>query len=421
MTLATTSNQFKFNIKKCFLALLCIIGSSTISQAQNQLTLAQKIEDFNYLYQEFKSSYPYFGINKRVHKTDWLANKTQYLQQIKATTNDTTFFKVMNTIYNDLNNGHTDAYPTIIYKYFHDAYTYGASQDSTYNIYVNELEKTNVERSKHWEGINRELFFPENKTSTDDSTPSKEVPQKAPNVNVQFIDDTSIAIVHVASFSYDFVEQDADTLKHFFNKAQHYKNLIIDIQGNEGGSTEYWLDNMIPYLIDKPMSYPIIYGFKNSERLKTFKPHYFKDTITYESIKLPKMPKELKDGSYLFRKEMVTIEPNSATTNAHSGNIYLLVDQAVFSSAEALAYFFKASKFGIVAGEKTSGDGVGTDPLILTLPHSGIVLRFTGEMGLNPDGSANDETKTTPDLNLDYTNSTERRNALIAHIQKHKN
>ncbi|WP_074409934.1 S41 family peptidase [Aquimarina megaterium] len=408
--------------KKYILLILNLLISLTLlGQTQfKQLSQSEKLDDFNYLYSELRASYPYFGINKRVHNVDWLSNKRKYSKQIKETKNNKEFFKVLNGVFNDLNNGHTDAYPTIIYNYFYDAYKQGVAQDSIYSVYVEELEKSDVIRSAYWKKINRELFFPErnnnaNKNNINEIKTDTETPK---NVEIDFIDSLSTAIINVKSFSYDYVEKDADTLKHFFNKAYNYKNLIIDIQGNDGGSTEYWLQNMIPYLIDDTITYPIVYGFKNCDRLKKFKPNYFENTIAYEEIGLPNMPKELKDGSYLFRREHITIDPVS-NKRKYSGKIYLLVDGKVFSSSEALAYFCKATNFATVAGEKTSGDGVGTDPLLLTLPNSGIVIRFTGEMGLNPDGSANDETKTVPDLIIKAFSEKERRKKLLNYI-KHK-
>ena len=70
-----------------------------------QLSKAEKVEDFNYLYKELKESYPYFGINKRAYNTDWLSNKRRYTKQIKKTKNNKEFFEVFNEIINDLNNG----------------------------------------------------------------------------------------------------------------------------------------------------------------------------------------------------------------------------------------------------------------------------------------------------------------------------
>lgn len=176
---------------------------------------------------------------------------------------------------------------------------------------------------------------------------------------------------------------------------------------------------MIPYLIDDTLTFSAVYAFKKSDRLKRFKPSYFENIIGYEQAYLPNMPNELENGNYLFRNENILIHPSS-NPRKYSGNIYLLVDDVVFSSAETLAYFCKSTKFATVAGEKTNGDGVGTDPLLLTLPKSGIVIRFTGEMGLNPDGSANDETKTVPDLIIRASNKRERVAKLLSYINNLK-
>lgn len=400
-----------------FLILNLLLTCSLFAQTEfRQLSQSEKLEDFNYLYKELEAAYPYFGINKRVFKTDWLANKDKYINSIKETTDNKSFFKVFNGILNDLNNGHTDAYPTIIYSYFYDAYQYGVSQDSMYLIYVKELEKSDTLRTAYWKEINRALFFPELEKDAAETNEPQEEEVKPDNVETWFVDSLSTAIIHVRSFSYDYVEEDAEILQRFFDTVYNYKNLIIDIQGNDGGSTEYWMENMIPYMIDEAISYPLVYGFKNCERLKKFKPYYFENTIPYEAIGLPNMPEELKGGSYLFRKDSITIDPIT-DNKGYSGKTYLLVDNEVYSSSEALAYFCKATNFATVAGEKTSGDGVGTDPLLLTLPNSGIVIRFTGEMGLNPDGSANDETKTVPDLIIKAANKKERRGKLLNYIK----
>lgn len=402
-----------------FLFNLLMVYTLLAQTSFEQLSKAEKVEDFNYLYKELKESYPYFGINKRAYNTDWLSNKRRYTKQIKKTKNNKEFFEVFNEIINDLNNDHTDAYLTSIYNYIYKAYKQAATQYPIYKPYVEELEKTDSTRTKYWENINLELFFPEKLNNTNKVNNSEIKTTVSKNVEVNFIDSISTAIVQVKSFRYEYIEEDADTLKYFFNKTHNYKNLIIDIQGNDGGAMSYWMENIIPYLINDTIIYPLVYAFKNSKRVKKFKPNYFKNTIAYHEIGLPNMPKELREGDYLFRRDSAMIAP-ILNNKKYTGNIYLLVDREVFSSSEALAYFFKSTNFGIVVGEKTNGDGVGTDPLILTLPNSGIVIRFTGEMGLNPDGSANDEAKTVPDLIIKANSKKVRREKLLNHIYRKK-
>lgn len=76
----------------------------------------------------------------------------------------------------------------------------------------------------------------------------------------------------------------------------------------------------------------------------------------------------------------------------------MLVDDAVYSASEAFASFCKATGFATLVGTTTGGDGVGIDPMVVVLPHSGICLRFSSSLGLNPDGSGNEEFGTVPDV-----------------------
>lgn len=83
------------------------------------------------------------------------------------------------------------------------------------------------------------------------------------------------------------------------------------------------------------------------------------------------------------------------------GKIYLLVDSSVYSASEGFAAFAKGTGFATVVGGRTGGDGLGMDPLVVALPNSGYVFRFSFEMGLNSDGSCNEEVKTVPDVEVD--------------------
>jgi C-terminal processing protease CtpA/Prc len=405
----------KNNITLLFITLLFL--KNAFSQT---LTQEEKVSDFNYLYTELEKSYPYFDVNKRMNNIDWLSKKNEYAQKIRESVTDKEFFITVTSILNDLNNDHTDTYPTVIYNYFYKGYKGASIQNSSYLPYVQELEKTDTIRTKYWAEINNTIFNAQNASKNTEVISREADHQISENIVVDFKDSLSLALIRIKSFSYDFVESDSQILKEFFKKAHNYDNLIIDIQGNDGGTTDYWMDNIIPYLINESITFSMTYGFKKSDRLKAFKPKYFEENIGYKEINLPNMPEELKNGDYMFRKRGLHINPESNSKN-YNGKIYLLVDNVVFSSAETLAYFCKMTKFATVVGEKTNGDGVGTDPLLLTLPKSGIVIRFTGEMGLNPDGSSNEETKTIPDILLKANDKKERLFELFNVIKRKNN
>lgn len=59
------------------------------------------------MYNLFKDNYPFFKVNKRLNGIDWLANKDEYIERIKATNTDEEFIDEMTKIVAELNNGHT--------------------------------------------------------------------------------------------------------------------------------------------------------------------------------------------------------------------------------------------------------------------------------------------------------------------------
>ncbi|WP_299680931.1 S41 family peptidase [uncultured Tenacibaculum sp.] len=397
-------------MRKIVVFFLIVIANLGCEKKSSQLTTKEKIEDFEFLYKELKESYPYFHINKRLNNIDWLSNKNLYLDNVLKTKNDKEFLNAINEILDDLNNDHTDIYPTLIYDYFLKAYQRGFKKYGLYKAYVEELEKTNTIKTNYWSLIDKEL------KKIEVSNKNLKETEKEVNLIVDEKKEDSIAIIKIRSFSYDLIEQDSEKLQIFFqNKLNDYSSLIIDIQGNKGGDTSYWSDNIISYLIKDTLKYTVNYGYKTSERIKRFKPDYFKKNGSYKDLGLEKIPQELKSQEYLIYSTKHKINPKS--NQRYQGKVFLLVDKEVYSSAEALAHFFKTTKIGMVIGERTNGDGVGTDPLLLTLPNSGLVVRFTGEMGLNPDGSANEETKTIPDILISAKSPEERLNNLLSEIR----
>lgn len=379
------------------------------------LTRKEKIEDFTYLYEELKASYPYFDVNKRLHQMDWLANRKQYQKRIKHSKNDRAFVENIVSILDDLNNGHTDIYPTLIYDYFYQGYSYYAKENPEIQVYVDELEKTNQEKCTYWNTLlnGHRADNEETKAESNEGTVHEET---VPNVTFQLDEASSTALLKIRSFSYELIESDQQTLATFFQKADNFDELIIDIRGNTGGDDSYWREHIVPHLIAEDVEYPVILAFKPSEKILAFKPQY-EETTSVHRLELPSIPHELYDQNFRVYNTTLRIEANKREYK-HFKKKYVLVDRYVYSSSESFAYFCKATNFAQVAGERTGGDGIGTDPLVLTLPNSGIVLRFTGAMALNPDGSSNEEMKTTPDIRLEDLDSLQSIEEIKAHIQE---
>ena len=75
-------------------------------QNPKSLTKSEMVNDFEYLFEELKENYPFFGVLKRKYEIDFLANHDTYLKRVKDCKTDEEFIKVLTEIMADLNNYH---------------------------------------------------------------------------------------------------------------------------------------------------------------------------------------------------------------------------------------------------------------------------------------------------------------------------
>ena len=354
------------------------------------LSKKQKLEDFEFLYQTLKDNYPYFGVLKREQGIEWLDYKADFENAIKDTKTDKEFIKTISDILRDLHSGHTDLTPTFRRNRYTAIY-----QEMSRKNWLDNLSKGN----NYWTDLYgiKDVSFKDKEDFPYDST----------LLDCFIIDTNNIAVIKIQSFETFQIEKDIIRIKQFLKEIDNYPNLIIDIQDNGGGNSKYWSNNIVPLLTSEDIIYNNYYAIRNSEFIKS----YFKEIKwkeeTYNTIsKLPNLPIELNEKDYYYTSDFDTIIGNKQ--KSFKGEIFLLVNHKVYSSAEGFAVFCKDTKWAKVVGETTAGDGVGIDPVIAILPNSKILFRFPGEMGLNPDGSSNEEMNTKPNLIIEARSSEER-------------
>ncbi|MCC0668927.1 S41 family peptidase [Clostridioides sp. ZZV14-6153] len=370
--------------KILFLGIICIsiilLGNSTYSQ-KKQLSEKEKVDDFKYVYNVIKTGYPYLDVNKRLNNIDWLENEDKYIKKIKNTESDEEFIEEMSSILSELNNKHTEL---IDNKNRYELFKKSYSNNNWYD-FLND--KKVVDR---YDSINTKIKIP------NDIFVKKEL-------ILEDIIKGKVGYMYLPAMSPQngSIDKDLKMIGDYINNLEKHQVLIIDIRGNSGGSDRYW-KGIVSKLIKNDIKIEGYRLYRNNNKI--VKKYTNARNIKLEPIEnLPvgvkkNAPEETLKNFSDFEKTSYTINTNNDLK--FQGNIYLLIDEKVYSSSESFSMFCKETKLATLVGETTGGDGGGIDPVLFELKNSGLIVRMSSCMYLNKDGICDEEFKTIPEFKV---------------------
>ncbi|MDN5331923.1 MAG: hypothetical protein PWP45_1148 [Tepidanaerobacteraceae bacterium] len=460
------------------------------SGKQNTLTVQQKLEDFNYMFDILEQNYPYFWVIQRKFGIDYLGRRKEFEKRILSTKNDAEFYKELSRMIRLLQNGHTylispEAYDFMkeyysnlkgigsglwkqitkdekisesyrkwkkklnnrshilpfVFKYVEGKYVKVDDTSSDYvpqvpdGSYLTKIDSVDVdeyvksladESSLDYDERRRKIrlkgpIFPalykkeyilefvtpegnpiEVKVKPIAVDPSKLIrPSSGRMFETSILKEGTVAYIKFNSFNTTDPEADRDEILEFFQSIRNYPFLIIDVRGNTGGNSDYWKYNIIPPLTNRYLSATFYKVFRGSEYTKKFLsglPELKSISALPENLTCP--PEVSRHFTYFTTVGYHISEVDSI---GFKGEIYILVDEEVFSTAKTFVTFAKATKWATIVGTRTGGDGMGSEKPAIILPNSRLVIMFQNGMALNPDGSANAEFGTEPDIFAELT------------------
>lgn len=230
-------------------------------------------------------------------------------------------------------------------------------------------------------------------SASQDSKPK----EKRDNIETKILEPDKIAYIKVRSFSgFPDSSNDEKTIGEFFEKTKDYENIIIDITGNSGGTTDY-LNCFMP-ILKKTLVVTRYMLFKMGDNSSP----YINEEYSNEIQPIDKLPEFLnlnqedkKENTHFAKR----VDSFKSLPNPVRGKVWLLVDDKVFSASEYFTILCKSSKEVTIVGKNTSGDGLSAvDPILMILPNSKVAMRYSVDYGLNEDGSCNAECGTKPDI-----------------------
>lgn len=179
-------------------------------------------------------------------------------------------------------------------------------------------------------------------------------------------------------------EENFREIKNFIIENSNKENLIIDIRGNDGGDSRYWIEIM-KYLIRKPESVKSINMYRDSKILEKYYKipkddrKYIRDLEDGNIIK----KKYEKDFDFIVEGEGIDISP-IVEDPIFNGKIWVLVDGEVYSAAMQFMDFCNSTDYITTVGTN-GGGGMNFGNCLLSLPNAGLVYKFDLSVRLNDD------------------------------------
>ena len=207
-----------------------------------------------------------------------------------------------------------------------------------------------------------------------------------------------VGYIGLSTFEGRIVDRDKQKIESFLRDTADYEHIIIDITGNRGGSSYYW-HNIVSGLGGQyAYEHYVFYTRKALEKMPVFRPQDVILPIEVMPSDVSFLHPEDKEGLDYYTSVQMGFD-FGAPQIPHKAKRWLLVDQYVFSAAEEFAVFCKETRWAVLVGHSTGGDGIGEgNPSIIALPNTGLILRFSNDYALNSNGSCNAEDGTSPDI-----------------------
>lgn len=358
------------------------LTANNIYEKNGNLTTEAKVKDFNYLYDEIIDNYPYTSILNKYTSINIKNIKDKFESQISKTKDDEEYYEALRSILNSFKVSNLKLL------------------DKNDYVLQTEFIKNNPD-------------FPSSNIINDEETKDRYSNMKDSDT-IEPLSELSMdmpiektACLRLPHFTDENKINDKNTIQEFLNKISDYSFLILDIRGNSGDSIDYFIECLVKPLAKDTLVANSYILEKNNEYIDYLnyytKYDYF--NLEKDDYKLNKLPESMdisesnfSDFSF-FKKYSLKIVPEEKSK--FSGKIYLLQDEKTSNASDAFSQFSNKTGFATTVGKTTKGGGVNINPVLYQLPNSKLLISMPNGLGLNENGSTNEDYGTYPEIKLD--------------------
>ena len=207
----------------------------------------------------------------------------------------------------------------------------------------------------------------------------------------RYVEEYHTVIFYVPSFVDSDLVFDDNTVEDYLEGLgeKPIDHIVFDITGNKGGYCNCWMENIVAPFGGKYEWDQELY-FRASDILRN---HLLGNCSLDSKEEVHGVLPGIGIDSVIEEKYEICATPEKY----QNAKRWVLVDEDVFSAADAFTAFCKNTGWATVVGRKTAGDG-SAKRIAVGLPNTGLIIAFSVMTTLNDKGDGNVVCGTNPDI-----------------------
>lgn len=376
-------------------------NESTTENIFPLISFEMALQDYNELWETLELNYPHIETAQSLYGVKYEEVKKQHLSIIESYTDPILiddYFYDLNSVIEQFNYlGHLTLMNAEYYWGIYEVYE-SVTKDLDYQTHKDEIDEL-MSNFNNQHITETYTYLKSNNGNSVDFTTMNELLED--NISIDIIDNDTLYI-SIASFMDINIEPDKEVFNNIYETINLYDNLIIDVRGNSGGNDDYWMKNIVEPNINQPVA-ATVYGIGKSDGINNR--IYIDNSEEVKAIRnkisnLPNIDHNLFKKMQFANSNVYECNPSQAE-KIFNGDIYVLVDNSVYSATEGFVLFCQSTGFAKIVGTQTGGDGGMLKLREFPLMGSGLLIRFSTMIPLNIDGSPNTPYGSTPDYILE--------------------
>ena len=381
--------------KIIFLCILVVLAAVFIQVDKNefeekvksQFSTSDLLADYDYLWETLEAEYLFFPVLEEQNIDIESIKKTTYEQIENMEPDLEQYYRVLDKMFLQMKYfAHLSLIDGHAFQIYQQFYNNQDSQDTGWR------QTLQYEQTQHTYNnlLNTEFRIGKN--------------VKLPEITTRYDENRKAVIFKIQSFDANLMERDMNFIQEYLDSLgkPEVEHIVFDITGNVGGSDYYWMNHIVAPFGENVTRTTTLY-LKDSELSQkyfgSYDLHPINEYTPFEN--LPKFVEQLGITHYIVSEDTIygTEQLSDDVLNAKR---WVLIDDRVYSSADSFADFCKSSGWATLVGIGTKGDGIGTTPILVSLPNTGLLVRFSAMAGANEKGQLNVLYGTYPDYYSDF-------------------